>query len=88
MSAQASRFLLWGTTPVCLERMVTNFDFIEPETENPKAFIKRIGIAAKKKLSILNELDLMGINEKSLFPGLDGIGRYINEHFKVVRSKT
>jgi len=32
--------------------------------------------------SILRQFDMMGINEKTLFPGLDGIGRYIEAKYR------
>jgi hypothetical protein len=38
-------------------------------------------------MEIINQLDLLGINEKSLFPGLDGIGKYLNTHFKVINDR-
>lgn len=30
----------------------------------------------------MRELDSVGINEKTLFPGLDGIGRYVEQRFR------
>lgn len=30
---------------------------------------------------MLNQLNLCGINEKFIYPGMDGIGRYINQAF-------
>ena len=32
--------------------------------------------------TILHQLDSLGINEKTLFPGLDGIGRYIERRYR------
>ena len=39
-------------------------------------------IFSDQKQSIIRELDLCGINEKSLFPGLDGTGRYIEMKYR------
>lgn len=36
---------------------------------------------------LLNDLDMFGINEKSLFPGLDGVGKYIKNHFTIEKNK-
>ena len=37
---------------------------------------------ADRKQPLLRELDMVGINEKTLFPGLDGIGRYMERKFR------
>lgn len=34
------------------------------------------------KKGIMKELDLLNINEKSIFPGLDGIGIYLNKYYE------
>ena len=39
-------------------------------------------IYADRKQPLLRELDMVGINEKTLFPGLDGIGRYVERKFR------
>ena len=87
MSAQGSRFLLWGDTPVSLERMLCVDDYISRDFSNQNAFAKRLCIPSNKKVGLLNDLDMLGINEKSLFPGLDGVGKYINNHFTIEKQK-
>ena len=47
-----------------------------------KACLLQFCIPANSKKKILRSLDNIGINEKTLFPGLDGIGRYIESKFK------
>ena len=87
MSSQGSRFLLWGDTPVQLERMLCFGDYINNACSNQDAFVKRIRIPHNKKASFLDDMDMLGINEKSMFPGLDGVGKYINIHFSVEQQR-
>ena len=87
MMAQGSRFFLWGDNAVCLEHMLTFDDYMDPDYSNVNAFVMKIKIPYKYKADLLNQLDMLGINEKSLFPGLDGIGKYIKQHYMVERSK-
>ena len=42
----------------------------------------RFQINKMSKQNILRELDHCGINEKTLFPGVDGIGRYIEMKYR------
>lgn len=87
MSSQGSRFLLWGDTPVSLERMLCVDDYINNAFSNQNAFAKKLCIPSGKKATLLNDLDMLGINEKTLFPGLDGVGKYINNHFTIEKNK-
>lgn len=88
MSAQSSRFLLWGEDQSALEDMIKpdnemqldtgmNVDFI-----NDEHFLGKMIVPAECKKGIMKELDLLNINEKSIFPGLDGIGRYLNKYYE------
>lgn len=45
------------------------------------AFLFKFLVPCNRKPFIIRELDMVGINEKTLFPGLDGIGRYIEQKF-------
>lgn len=87
MNSQGSRFLLWGDTPVSLERLLCAEDYINNNFSNQNAFAKRLCIPSEKKVMLLNDLDMLGINEKSLFPGLDGVGKYIKNHFTIEKNK-
>ena len=33
------------------------------------------------KLNLLRQLDTLGINEKSIFPGMDEVGKYIENKY-------
>ena len=89
MSAQSSYFMIWGIKKVPLEELLSNkccnIDKLSEDTDNARqdnVLLKAI-IPAENKQKILRELDLIGINEKSLFPGLDGIGKYIEKKFRL-----
>lgn len=89
MSAQSSRFMLWGNKEVALEDMVTKENWMQllPDgityrIANDQRFLAKIIIPFSCKHSIMQELDLLNTNEKSVFPGLDGVGKYINKYYK------
>ncbi len=89
MSTQSSRFMLWGHNHSSLEDLAgeQNWmklfpDGITYSVVNDKRFLSKIIIPADCKHSIMKELDLLNINEKGIFPGLDGLGRYINKYYK------
>lgn len=89
MSAQSSRFLLWGKDDKPLEEMIGNQnkmtlspDGVACEIANDQRFLANIHVSRKSKHNIMQELDLLGVNEKAVFPGLDGIGRYIERYYK------
>ena len=46
------------------------------------SYSRKIYSAYECKHSIMRELDLLNINEKSIFPGLDGIRKYINKYYQ------
>lgn len=93
MSSQSSWFMIWGTEAGSLETMLLTEDrhmeyVAEPQFERvygekeDRACWHSFSIFSDRKQSILRELDTVGINEKTLFPGLDGIGRYIEKKFR------
>lgn len=73
MAAQSSLFLLWGTDKRSLNEQCIN--------DNKNSILKLIIPRSMKDL-LCKELDSFNINEKTLFPGLDGIGQYINRHYQ------
>ena len=88
MSAQSSFFMVWGSKHEALEEMFNSEEYFmtlrnkdgelyEYLVNRPKQFLLYFSIPADCKYTLLQELDTVGINEKSLFPGLDGVGRYI-----------
>ena len=88
MSAQGSSFMVWGIKEEPLETLlkdrycdIGSLSAISWENLKP-AILFKVTIPANYKQKLLRELDLAGISEKTLFPGLDGIGRYIERRFR------
>lgn len=93
MTAQGSYFMVWGTNHNSLEKMLTEKNYMTYDN-SPENGIKIQGQDAKEecmfkahikylnKQNIMRELDMMGINAKTLFPGLDGVGRYIERRYR------
>jgi hypothetical protein len=93
MSAQGGFFMIWGAKQEPLEEMLKDDNYFMklPEKDNGirvygeeqlTALLFKINIYSSDKQFLLRELDLMGINEKTLFPGLDGVGRYIERRYR------
>ncbi|MCL2528788.1 MAG: FRG domain-containing protein [Coriobacteriia bacterium] len=87
MSAQSSCFLIWGRQHEPLESIADASNLMQlngmrSDDNGDQRFLARIIIPAPKKRSIMKELDVLGVNEKLVFPGLDGIGRYIEKHYR------
>jgi len=93
MSSQGSYFMVWGVLCDPLESMLSadNLQMNLPETddgsriygqEQEESLLFQFDITANCKQSLLHALDTVGINEKTLFPGLDGIGRYIERKYR------
>lgn len=94
MLAQSSRFLIWGTDTSPFE------DFIKDENEmsissdgirigkvNDKRCYLKLRIPEDKKSNILKQLDYCNINDKTLFPGLDGIGKYLKNYYHITKDE-
>lgn len=84
MMLQASVFMIWASR----RREFT--DFMQPENymkidgviENlEKGILFQIRIPSTEKKHILTQLELFGVNEKFIYPGLDGVGKYINRKY-------
>ena len=67
VALQSSRFLIWGKDEKKLEEQLTIDEINE--------FFPSIIIS--KKGEILNNLDKLGVNNKTVYPGLDSLGKYI-----------
>ncbi len=93
MSAQSSYFMVWGDNKESFEQQFADYKYRMqlPATDNGtrmygehemEAFLFSFIIPADRKQYLLRELDTVGINEKTLFPGLDGIGRYVERRYR------
>lgn len=65
---------------------VTNVNDMESHlltlgTQNSKTFLYVIDIPVSEKPKVMKDLNLMGINEMTLFPGLDGICKTLKHQF-------
>ncbi|MDL2218201.1 FRG domain-containing protein [Christensenellaceae bacterium OttesenSCG-928-M15] len=80
MEAQNSRFLIWGSVRAPFEELAGPYgSMLDGEEE---AFFCKLKIDASKKMELLRELSFLGVNEKKLFPGLDGIGKYVAQYYR------
>lgn len=89
MSSQSSVFMLWGErriplTDILLPEHHMTFDLNPPNRKNGIIYYFEIPKSAKKQ--ILAELDEVGVNEKFIFPGLDGVGKYIKKKYSAKRN--
>ena len=93
MSAQSSYFMVWGATENRFEEIFSDekYHMRLPEIDSnersygqheQEAFLFSFLIYADRKQPLLRELDMVGINEKTLFPGLDGIGKYVERKYR------
>lgn len=58
-----------------------NMDDNEVITSDSPAFLYALEINPEKKSEILERLDMLGINEKFIYPGLEGIGKTIAKKY-------
>ena len=92
MFAQSSQFMVWGFKKETLDKLVSELESegrkkaviryldikgVEFELIEEVPILSEVRIDGKSKLQIQRELDNIGINHATLFPGLDGIGRSI-----------
>lgn len=84
--------MVWGADPIALENIFTPEMYCMQFKENTNgrvygnhernALSFALYIHADRKQTLMREFDSVGINEKTLFPGLDGIGRYVEQRFR------
>lgn len=83
MNLQSSIFMIWGADRRPLTEFVSENEFMidKAVTNQANGLLCYISIPANRKREILNQLNLCGINEKFIYPGVDGIGRYIRQKY-------
>ena len=80
--------MVWGTREEPLEDILKECSFyIKPSEigsieERKEKMLFKVTISVDHKRQLLREFDLAGISEKTLFPGLDGIGQYIERRYR------
>lgn len=89
MSAQSSWFMVWGNDTRPFQQMIGRENYMRlPEDQDPgdanayDDFIYQFVIPVEAKQQMVRELDLLGVNGKSLFPGLDGVGKHIERIYR------
>ena len=83
MNLQSSIFMIWGTRRSPIDAFVDEKDIMSDENvDNQRnGILAKIIIPSNKKSEVLEQLSLCGVNEKTIYPGLDGIGRYVREKY-------
>lgn len=84
MNMQSSVFMLWGARRQELTYfMQPNYWMSNENNPNNKetGIIYQICIPGNKKAELIEQLNLCGINEKNIYPGLDGVGRFIKKKY-------
>lgn len=83
MHLQESIFMLWGADHRPLTANIGGNEYMSTGAiDNAQAgLICSVSIPATSKEGLLRDLDMCGVNEKFIYPGLDGVGRYINKKY-------
>lgn len=84
MNMQSSVFMLWGAKRQALTYFMKPEYWMlnENDPENKESgIICNILIPGDKKEQIIEQLNLCGVNEKFIYPGLDGVGRFIKKKY-------
>jgi hypothetical protein len=83
MHTQSSIFMIWGSCEKPLESFLSQENYIAEDDDSTQhtKIACRIQLPAAHKSTLLKQLDLCGINEKFIYPGLDGIGKYYNAKY-------
>ncbi len=87
MSMQSSYFMLWGNDQRPLDQIIGEEYYIQykPSSDGVRSYgieqgtkiFMKLMIPSDRKQPLLRNLDMLGINKKTLFPGLDGLGEHL-----------
>lgn len=84
MNTQESVFMLWAADRRKLTDMIPAecyMDIDESVSNAQSGILCPIIIPRESKKLLLDQLDSCGVNEKFIYPGIDGIGRYIRKKY-------
>lgn len=83
MNQQSSVFMIWGAQQNQLTDFISADDFMTDEkpTNVDHGIICYVEIPANRKETILQQLNLVGINNKFIYPGIDGVGKHIKTKY-------
>lgn len=92
MSAQSSYFMMWGSNQKSLEEQLDGNAYMKRKTNEIEPYdindvpteecVMKVFVHQSEKQILIRKLDQIGINRKTLFPGLDGVGKYIERKFR------
>ena len=90
MTAQSSWFMVWGNDMRPFQQMIDEQNYMKlfdedcPPCDGNESddFLYQFVIPVWAKQQIVRELNMLGINGKSLFPGLDGVGKHIERIYR------
>jgi hypothetical protein len=90
MTAQSSWFMVWGNDMRPFQQMIDEQNYMKlfdedcPPCDGDESddFLYQFVIPVWAKQQIVRELNMLGINGKSLFPGLDGVGKHIERIYR------
>ena len=90
MSAQSSWFMVWGNDTRPFQQMIDRKNYMKLPGEDcapcdgdaSDDFLYRFVIPVCAKQQIVRELNMLGVNGKTLFPGLDGVGKHIERIYR------
>ena len=92
MSAQSSCFMMWGSNEKSLEEQLEENAFMKRRVRDIQPYdiddvpteecVLKVFVHQSEKQILMRKLDQIGINRKTLFPGLDGVGQYIERKFR------
>lgn len=84
MASQSSRFLLWAKNKDPLEKMVSDKNWMTLSRDGvglvggeDSRFLAKVIVPSNFKHAILNQLCTLGVSERTIFPGVEGIGKFI-----------
>ena len=80
---QESIFMLWGADYRPLTANIDGNEYMSTGViDNAQTgLICSVLVPAAFKEELLHDLNMCGVNEKFIYPGLDGVGRYINKKY-------
>lgn len=84
MAAQSSMFMIWAASQSPLDELLGDPKvwMKNDSSKNPNGVIGRILIPSECKKELLLQLDVSGINEKTIYLGLDGVGKYLCQKYR------
>ena len=90
MVSQSSVFMLWGSNKSDLAHFMKQEHYMDigcadPDNEET-GLICELVIPSGSKSILLRQLDTLGVNERFIYPGLDGIGRDVRRRASLAKA--